>query len=440
MNKILSSEYGFSTNNSGEVNREHLQKMLDLGGHILIDKPGIYDVCGTVYISSNTTLEFSNGCSIRRVFCEKGNDSIIQNKGALTRTYDTDISIIGMTLICNGVDVNKHAVLGLNAQIGLFYVKNTTIRNFTCLDLPAVAFCIQICTFENSVIEDVHIEGMKDAVHYGPGKHFILRNGMFRTFDDPVALNANDYAGSNPEMGWIEDGLIENCMDLDQPSTTGFFCRILAGSWLDWKENMMIRNSDTVVSNGRMYRAVMPADGKEYTSVTRPTHASGTMVLDGIKWAMTQDKNVTFNCGCRNIHFKNIHLNKHRPTAFCFHFDNDVNSHSFYPYSEAPVQTNITFEKIYYESEIPYFLRSTTPVGKIELIDCEMKNCNIRFADRGVPGIEYGTAEVLMKNCLIEGKCGLTAAEGRKVILELKDNKITEGSAFDIEGLVIQKN
>ena len=35
-----------------------------------------------------------------------------------------------------------------------------------------------------------------------------------------------------------------------------------------------------------------------------------------------------------------------RPTAFAFHFDNDVNSHSYYPYSDAPVQDGITFENV----------------------------------------------------------------------------------------------
>ncbi|MCR5457303.1 MAG: hypothetical protein K6F14_04445 [Clostridiales bacterium] len=431
---LLASEYGFSPENDGIENREKLQKILDIGGHILVDKPGVYDVCGMVLIGSNTTLEFTKGSAIRRISCEDGNDSLIQNKGALTKEYDTNISILGMTLICNGVDTEKQRVIGINAQIGLFYVKNTVIRDFACMDLPCFGFCIQICTFEDSIIENVHIEGMKDAVHYGPGKKFVLRNGLFRTFDDPVALNANDYATSNPQMGWIEDGVIENCTDLDQPETTGFFCRILAGSWLDWEEGMMIRNSDTVVSNGRMYRAVMPADGKEYTSFTRPTHESGVEVLDGIKWAMTQDDNVINNCGCRNIHFKNIHLNKHRPVAFCFHFDNDNNSHSYYPYSDAPVQTDITFEGIHYEAEIPYFLRSTTPVGSTKIINSELNNCKIRFAHRGVDGIKYNTSNVTISGCTFTGECSIAAVEGRDIVLHCDNNKFPDNSKLELIG------
>ena len=87
--------------------------------------------------------------------------------------------------------------------------------------------------------------------------------GIFRTFDDPVALNAHDYAVANPQLGWIEDGLIEDCFDLPDKETTGYFCRILAGSWCDWYKGMEIQNSDTVVSNGRIYRAFQQPGWKE---------------------------------------------------------------------------------------------------------------------------------------------------------------------------------
>ena len=102
---------------------------------------------------------------------------------------------------------------------------------------------------------------MKDAVHFGPGRNFVVRHGVFRTYDDPIALNAHDYTTSNPELGWIENGLIEDCVDLDDPEngTTGFFARILAGGWRDWEPGMDIQSSgDAVVSGGRIYRSNGP--------------------------------------------------------------------------------------------------------------------------------------------------------------------------------------
>ncbi len=431
MRTVFSSEHGFLPRNGGDANREALQKMLDLGGHIVVDEPGRYELRGTVYIGSDTRLEFLPGASLVRVPSEGGDGAAILNRGALTRSYDRNITIKGLDLVCNGVDITKQNFTGMNAHICFFYTKHTVIEDFTCFDLEHHGFCIQICTFEDSRVENVHIEGMKDAVHYGPGRRFILRNGVFRTFDDPIALNANDYAIANPQMGWIEDGLIEFCFDLDQPDTTGFFCRLLGGAWRDWESGMMVRNSDTVVSSGRMYRAKMPPDGKEYISTTKPTHKSGEAVLDGILWVMTQDDNVTYNCGCRNIHFKDIFLQKHRKTAFCFHFDNDVYSHSFYPYSDAPVQDNITFENVTVGSEVPFFIRATTPVGTVRVINSTLENSDIRFADRGVPGIVYPPTDLTLSGCTVKGSVNITAAEGRKCRVHLLGN---DGDIMVAEG------
>lgn len=433
-NVIYSSNYGFSASNSGELNRKALQKMLDIGGKIIVDEAGVFDVAGTVFIGSDTTLEFAPGAYIKRVPTGDGDGALILNKGAMTRTYDHDITIRGMRLMCADVDITKQNIVGMNCHVGFFYAKHTVIEDFQCFDLGKHGFCIQICTFEDSRVENVHIEGMKDAVHYGPGKRFILRNGVFRTFDDPIALNANDYAVSNPQMGWIEDGLIEFCYDLDQPETTGFFCRLLGGAWLDWKEGMIIRNSDTVISNGRMYRAKMPPDGKEYISTTPPTHTSGSEVVDGILWVMTQNDNVIHNCGCRNIHFKDIYLEKKRPTAFAFHFDNDVYSHSYYPYADAPVQSGITFENVNVMACVPYFIRSTTPVGDVKIHNCTLRSSGIRMADRGVEGIVYPPARLSLIGCSIHGECSISAVEGRKIKLYSYANDVDDNSSLSLVG------
>ena len=89
----------------------------------------------------------------------------------------------------------------------------------------------------------VIIKGRKDGIHFGPGKRFTIRDGIFQTFDDAIALNGQDYSTSNPEMGWIEDGIIENCYDLNQEKTVGFFCRMLAGAWIDWEKGMKVQQS-----------------------------------------------------------------------------------------------------------------------------------------------------------------------------------------------------
>jgi len=173
-------------------------------------------------------------------------------------------------------------------------------------------YAIHICTFEDIIVNDVIIKGDKDGVHLGRGKRFTISNGVFQTFDDAVALNGQDYDVGNPEMGWIEDGVVENCHDLaDGKRPIGHFCRIVAGGWIDWRPGMTVQKSDTVVSNGRLYRVHANPDGAVYTSVTQPTHESGSVVLDGITWGAGQAE-ATYTAGVRNVVFRDIFLEKPR--------------------------------------------------------------------------------------------------------------------------------
>nr|MBI1230163.1 hypothetical protein [Cytophagales bacterium] len=193
-------------------------------------------------------------------------------------------------------------------------------------------------------IDDVIIKGKKDGIHLGRGKRFTISIAVFETFDDAIALNGHDYATSNPEMGWIEDGVIENCHDLNAENTTGYFCRILAGAWIDWQSGMQVQQSDAVVSNGRIYRVQAQPDGTVYTSNTRPTHASGSQVIDGINWGVVQEE-VTYTAGVRNVVFRDIFLEKPR-IAFSVHFDNDRYSRSYYPGATVPVQEKLLFDNV----------------------------------------------------------------------------------------------
>ena len=214
--------YGFLPENDALTNSEALQRCLDGGGKIHVRKPGTYSVCRTLMLDPDTDLLFGKDVVLSKAL---GPDSlgarfVFINRGAFERKFDENISIRGLNLRCNGLDsrsghkLDVPVIVGLICQVGFFYIKNLNISDFTLLDLPPRDFAIQICTFENATVENVHIEGMKDAVHFGPGRGFTVRHGIFKTYDDPIALNAHDYTTSNPELGWIEDGLIEDCVDL----------------------------------------------------------------------------------------------------------------------------------------------------------------------------------------------------------------------------------
>ncbi len=376
------ANYGFLPNATGMENVQALQKAVDVGGTIIVSQPGTYNLAGTVYISSNTTLEFGNGVFIKKVIENGPYSHVFLNKGASTKQYNEHISILGLNIIVNGVDVRMFKeAYGLHGQLAFFYVKDLNIRQFRCLDLGTAQYGIQVCTFEDLIIDDVIIKGNKDGVHLGRGKRFNIRNGVFQTYDDAIALNAHDYSTGNPELGWIENGVIENCHDLVADKAVGFFCRIIAGAWLDWKPGMKVQQSDAVVSNGRIYRVQANPDGKIYTSNTQPMHESGKMELDGIKWGVVQTDTV-HTCGVRNVIFRNIFLEKPR-VAFSIHFDNDKFSRSYYPGAAIPMQEQITLDniRVLHNKLIP-LMNIATPVNVVTISNSSIRNNPIVFADK----------------------------------------------------------
>jgi hypothetical protein len=423
---INPADYGFLPEASGIENTLALQKALDLGGTIIVSKAGTYKLAGTVYIGSYTSLIFGNNVFIKKVeeqgpFCH-----VILNKGALTKTYDEHIIIENLHIIVNGVDNRKFEVFGLHGQIAFFYIKDLKIDGFRCMDLGKAQYGIHVCTFEDIIINNFIIKGDKDGVHLGRGKRFLISNGVFETFDDAVALNAHDYDVGNPELGWIEDGIVENCHDLDAEKTTGYFCRILAGAWIDWKPGMEVQKSDTVVSNGRLYRVKADADGKIYKSMTKPTHEKGAMVLDGITWVVVQE-DVTYTAGVRNVIFRNIFLRKVR-IAFSVHFDNDKYSRSYYPGAVIPTQEQLTFNNIrVLHDKNREFLSIATPVDVLTITNSSLKNNPIRFVSNKAMK-DYLRTKINMIGCVFNHDKTMEL-----VVNEVKNKEIVLKTSSSIE-------
>lgn len=397
------SVFGFSPDATGIENSKALQKAVDGTGTIVVSKPGIYKMAATVYIGSNTKLEFGQNVKLQKVN-EAGDFShVILNKGAITRIYDENIRIDGLEIIVNGMDVNKFKeAYGLRGQLAFFYVKDLQVNHFRCLDLGKNQYAIQICTFEDIVVDDVMIKGQKDGVHLGRGKRFVIRNGVFQTYDDAIALNAHDYATGNPELGWIENGVIENCYDLNAENTTGFFCRILGGAWQDWHAGMEVQQSDAVISNGKLYRVQAKPDGTVYKSMTQPTHETGSKVLDGIRWGVVQNDPV-YDAGVRNVVFRDIFLEKPR-IAFSIHFDNDKYSRSFYPGSKAVKQEQLLFDNIrvlYPENRD--FLSINTPVDVISIVNSSFGKGGIRFHGNQAM-TDYLPTKISIQNCIFNAQ------------------------------------
>jgi len=391
----------FSPESSGVENTRALQAMLDRAGRIVIDRPGRYPVAGTVYIGSDTELVFTPGAVLQKVEEEGAFSHVLLNKGARARVTDRNIRIEGLHIEVNGVDKRVWEVYGLHGQLALYHVQDVRIDRFRCLDLGERQYAIQVCAFEDVTVDDVQIRGLKDGVHLGHGKRFRISNGVFETFDDAIALNAHDYSTGNPELGWIEDGIVENCHDLYADEATGFFCRILAGAWLNWYQGMPVQQSDTVVSAGRLYRVQMRPDGRDYISHHPPVHKEGVRELDGITWGMIPQEPV-YTAGVRNITFRDIVLRKPRP-AFSIHFDQDPFSRSYYPGAEIPEQQALQFEGIrVLHKGITPLVSIDTPVDVVTLRNSFLRDNPVVFRQTGAD-LEHPPTRMYAQGCVVNG-------------------------------------
>ena len=401
---INADEYGFLPENNPYKNSEALQKAVDKGRTVQVTVPGIYKISEQIEIGDNTKLIFGEDVILQRETSVSGiNGNAFINKGALNGEYNHNIEIVGLHLECNGIESNDFGVnsriAGLRAQVAMIYVKNLKIDDFECHGLLEKDYAIQVSAFKNISLNNLYITGNKDGVHLGWGDGFIISNGRFRTFDDPIALNAFDYATSNTHIGWIENGIIENCTDLDEDSTTGFFCRILGGAWCRWYKGMLVQHSDTVAVNGRTYRALLnPKDGKLCPSDTPPCHETGIREYDGISWVKVRDTE-EFDCGCRNITIRNCRLQKKRNISIALSLNYDTYARSYYPGCVCVPQSGITLDNISVENDVDILLHANYPTENLTLKNINFKNSKLCFdIVQKAEGITYPEVEIHSEN------------------------------------------
>lgn len=404
MNDIIdANKYGFLPENNGLENSKALQKAVDCKGIIEINLPGIYKISEQVEIGNDTKLIFADGVILQRERSVTGiNCNAFINEGAISGEYNRNIEIVGLRLQCNGIESNDFGInsriAGLRAQVAMIYVENLRIISFECHGLLEKDYAIQISAFKNIYLDGLFITGNKDGVHLGWGDGFIIKNGWFRTYDDPIALNAFDYATSNTHIGWIENGIIEDCIDLDDSTTTGFFCRILGGAWCKWYKGMLVQHSDTVHINGNTYRVLMnPKDGKLYTSVTPPSHSKGIKDYDGINWVAVRNTEES-DCGCRNVVIRNCRLQKKRSIGIAISLNYDTYARSWYPGCFCTPQSGITLENISVENDVGILLYSNYPTENITLKDTDLKESKIFFDVNENTDIIYPEVNIVTEN------------------------------------------
>ena len=352
-------------------NTQIMQAFLDAGGTIRLEKPGTYDLMGPLYIGNDTALEFGPGVTIRRVANPKSAHPFIVNKGLFTHEWNHHIRIEGLHLITNGVDLTHLSIYpGLRGHLAFLGVRNLVIRDYECLDLTLLGYGIHVCSFENILLEQLHIEGDKDGVHLSDGRDFTIRDSRFGTTDDGIALNAYDYCLSTAVYGWLENGLIENCCDLNAYKPTGHFCRMLAGTWEDWHDGMEVQNSTLAVHQGKLYSVGLPLPPKKpekpLISHVPPEHDAGFVEWGGIPWRYVKQHDGRYDASCRNITFRNITLRKPR-VGFGFTLSGDLWANSAPRGVRLPLMEDLVFDGIHAECDLRYVFGVKCPTRHLRV-------------------------------------------------------------------------
>lgn len=305
------ADYGFAPDAPAATNAAALQQALAGGGRIVqVTRPGVYGLDRTVWLDSDTRLVFPPGAVLQK---QAAFVHVLANRGLATETWNTNITVEGAT-----IDVNAFSAVhdfggpmfGNRGQLSFFRIRDLTVRKFTCLNLHGAQYGFQIAAFENVVLEDFEIRGAKDGIHVNAGRKFVIRNGTLETGDDGIALLAEDWIGSGPVLGDVEDGLIENVTDDGHGSCN--FGRILTGAWTDWHAGMRLQRGDTVRCGQNLYRVLGPLSTNEFVSLEAPAHTRGTWTdKSGLTfWYMQNDGALSANI--RNVTFRNIYLRSPR--------------------------------------------------------------------------------------------------------------------------------
>ncbi len=323
------SVYGFSTSATAAVNVAAVQAAFDVGGTITIITPGEYELDDTLKIGSNTKLICCPGV----IFKKTGDYSnVLINKGAETRTYNENIHIQGLTISVNGVDnLTDLDVLGLRAQVGLFYVKNLNIYDFRCEDLESLQFCFQINRWENLHFKNIVIEGDKDGLDIGVGNNGLFENVDWTTHDDAIALYTSGYPSVALEIGDVYNVTFRNCNDYVKDGV-GFTCRMMIASWDDWTNGNTYKNGDICVNAGNAYTSNTGVGSSE-TGTVAPVHSSGEVLgADNIRWRYLNACDFYFT-EIYDIVFDNCTYYDVR-TPIDVRFIDDANMRSVYPGTE----------------------------------------------------------------------------------------------------------
>jgi hypothetical protein len=311
-------DYGLSSSASAATNTAALQTALNGGNCSVLIRfgtgTGIFEVNDTLLVDSNTSIVCEPGVVLKKTASYA---QVFLNRGALTKTYNENILIDGLEISVNGNDPDSTLVFGLRANMGFYYIKNSTFKNFTCTDGGTNCFMFYCIKWENLVFDNIKMAGDKDGVNFGPGHGAIIDNYLCESFDDGSALATIAYPSACVEVGDVYDITYRNVIDRNAVGqlSGGFFTRAVTSSWMDWTSGFTYSTGNICLNAGHLYQN-HNANGWSGVGTVAPTHHSGVVTgADGVIWRYKQDATF-YHADIWNITYDCCTFRKARPTFY----------------------------------------------------------------------------------------------------------------------------
>lgn len=414
----------FLTTNSASDNVTALNDALTNHRSVKITTPGVYEINDTIYIPSNTKLEFVAGCTLEST---AAHGQIFLNKGALTGVRDNNIKIIGAGLIIktNGFEGNSK-IAKLNGHIDLFQVDNFEVSGITCTDFATNLFFLEMRDVTYGSIHDLVIKGNKDGMDIIYGRDLTIYNIVTQTLDDALYIGGLGYTYfTNAGMAGDCERITVTNWDASfvTGQTTGGNLAFQSSSWENWTSGHSYQQGDACTNNGRVYRKT---NAGSQVAANAPVHVSGIITGgDGTEWTFGFDSTIT-HISVKDVVLKDCTLDGTRVSIWA---SNGVTDRVIYPGTLGNGVIDLVLDNISYLNSIDGCLFYTkNSLGKITF-----KNMNYTIpAGKGFI-LAGGTAtypckldELIFDNCVIDASAAVAGLiEQASNNLVFSSNKLT---------------
>jgi hypothetical protein len=408
---ILGSDYwvpkDFLTTASAAENVTALNDALTNHRKVYISTPGVYEIDGTIWIPSNTELKFVAGCTIKKTGVKTTYTHVFANKGILTLSRNSNISLIGNGLMfdINGVDdYSFSSAYRMRGQINFWKVDVLNVKGVECTNGGANQYFGHFCDINNFLLEDVSTSGAKDGLHFlGKCRNGVLRNIYTDTADDSIAFLTSDYTSVTPDVGDIENILIENWENNDTlfPGV-GSAMMVVPNSWANWATSTDYKLGDKCTNAGNVY---LKTTATTQTSGNAPVHTSGAVTgADGLGWTWMHAGTET-SASIRNITVRNAQFNGADGRIVNFDVPDDTNMRAIFPGTMGNAYIdNFTFDNITWTGiSTGVLFYGSNVIKKISLINSTITPVDGAKVFYSNAAVAVGTQldEVIIDNCNI---------------------------------------